>query len=40
MEFIESIKEISARDARVAHLAKPCENIVYADTVNEWLAKI
>ncbi|WDP92346.1 MAG: PAS domain S-box protein [Desulfobacter sp.] len=38
MEFIESIKEISARDSRVAHLIKPCQNIVYADTINAWLA--
>ncbi len=39
MEFIESIKEISARDTRVAHLTKPCENLVYAGTINTWLAR-
>ncbi|MCG8634797.1 MAG: PAS domain S-box protein [Desulfobacterales bacterium] len=38
--FIESMKEMQARDNRIDHLSKPCENIVYADTVNEWLYKI
>ena len=37
MNFIESVKEICARDKRVIHLSKPCENIVYADTVNALL---
>ncbi len=39
IEFIESMKELAAHDPRVDHLSKPCENIVYADTVNDWLAR-
>jgi DNA-binding response OmpR family regulator len=35
--FLESMKDLKANDARTDHLAKPCENIVFADTVNEWL---
>ncbi len=35
--FLESMKEIKARDARIDHLAKPCENIVFVNTVNAWL---
>jgi CheY-like chemotaxis protein len=38
--FIESMKEMQARDQKIDHLSKPCENIVFADTVNEWLYKI
>ena len=38
--FIESMKEMKARDPKMDHLAKPCENIVFVDTVNEWLFKI
>ncbi len=40
ISFIESMKEMKARDPKMDHLAKPCENIVFVDTVNEWLYRI
>ncbi len=38
--FLESMKDLKARDSKIDHLSKPCENIVFVDTVNEWLFKI
>ncbi|MDD9301224.1 MAG: PAS domain S-box protein [Desulfobacter sp.] len=37
--FLESMKELGTKDPMMDHLSKPCENIVFADTVNEWLFK-
>ena len=36
--FLESMKEISSIDRYMDHISKPCENIVYVNTVNKWLA--
>lgn len=36
--FLESMKKISSTDQCMAHISKPCENIVYANTINKWLA--
>ena len=38
--FLESMKDLKANDPRIDHLSKPCENIVFADTVNEWLHRM
>lgn len=35
--FLESMKELSATDRYMDHLSKPCENIVYVNTINKWL---
>ena len=37
--FLESMEEIRISDPRMDHLSKPCENIVFADTVNSWLGQ-
>ncbi len=39
MAFLESMEDLKARDPMMDHLAKPCENIVFADTVNAWLVR-
>lgn len=35
--FLESMKEISSTDPRMDYIPKPCENIVYVNTINKWL---
>ena len=40
MVFLESLAELKAGDPVVDNLSKPCENIVFADTVNTWLTRI
>ncbi len=35
--FLESMKELCATDQYLDHISKPCENIVYANTINKWL---
>ncbi|MBA3013097.1 MAG: response regulator, partial [Desulfobacula sp.] len=35
--FLESMEDIRDSDPRMDHLSKPCENIVFADTINSWL---
>ena len=37
--FLESMKELSTTDKKMGHVSKPCENIVYANTINKWLEK-
>ncbi|MBU0973092.1 MAG: PAS domain S-box protein [Proteobacteria bacterium] len=35
--FLESMEDIRDSDPHMDHLSKPCENIVFADTINSWL---
>ncbi|CCK79066.1 ATP-binding protein [Desulfobacula toluolica] len=37
--FLESIKELLKTDKNMDYVSKPCENIVYATTINKWLQK-
>ncbi|MCG8564557.1 MAG: ATP-binding protein, partial [Desulfobacterales bacterium] len=37
MDFLESMKELSATDPHMDHISKPCENIVYVDALNNLL---
>ena len=39
MGFLESIEDLKSRDSMMDHLSKPCENIVFADTINTWLIR-
>lgn len=38
--FLESMKDISAMDSMTGHIPKPCENIIYANTINKWLERV
>ena len=35
--FLESMKELISTDQRLDYISKPCENIVYVNTINKWL---
>ncbi len=37
--FLESMKELISTDQRLDYISKPCENIVYVNTINKWLGK-
>lgn len=37
--FLESMKSIREKDPLMDYLSKPCENIVFADTINTWLSR-
>ncbi len=37
MDFLESMEELAATDPFMDHISKPCENIVYVDTLNALL---
>ena len=39
MEFLESTKDLGATDSHMDYLSKPCENLIYADTLNRLLVK-
>ncbi|RLC15207.1 MAG: hypothetical protein DRH93_19960 [Deltaproteobacteria bacterium] len=39
IEFLESIKELKQKDARIAHLSKPCRNKDYINCINKLLDK-
>jgi len=38
--FLESMKELLSTDHRLDHVSKPCENFIYANTVNKWLSLV
>jgi len=40
MGFLESMTDLSTQDPLMDYLSKPCENIVFADTVNAWLWRL
>lgn len=40
IDFLESMKDLKAEDSLMDHLSKPCENIVFVDTINAWLARV
>ncbi len=39
LEFLESIKALKQKDARIDHLSKPCKNKEYIHTINALLEK-
>ena len=40
IEFLESIKELKQKDARIDHLSKPCKNIHYLNCINKLFSKV
>ncbi len=40
IEFLESIKELKQKDARIDHLSKPCQNKDYLNGINELFERI
>ncbi len=40
ISFLESMKDLKAEDPLMDNLSKPCENIVFVDTINAWLAQV
>ena len=39
IEFLESIKELKQKDARIDHLSKPCQNKEYVNRINGLLGR-
>lgn len=37
--FLESMKKLAKKDKKMDHVSKPCENMVYAATINKWLQR-
>jgi len=40
IEFLESIKELKQKDARIDHLSKPCKNIHYLNCINKLFSRV